>query len=67
MAIETINPATGERSQSYPALTEREIESKLAARAHGEPQLARATIGSATDVLRRAPSCSRRRSSSTAG
>ena len=30
MAIETINPTTGERVQSYPALSEREIESKLA-------------------------------------
>ena len=29
--IETINPATGERVQSYPALTSREIEDRLAA------------------------------------
>ena len=31
MAIETVNPATGERVCSFPALAEREIEDKLAA------------------------------------
>ena len=30
MAIETVNPATGERLRTFPALTEREIEERLA-------------------------------------
>ena len=44
MAIETINPATGKRVQSYPALTEREVENKLAAAHTASLSWRRATI-----------------------
>ena len=54
MAIETINPATGERVQSYPALTEREVETRLAAAHTASLSWGRATIEQRASVLRRA-------------
>jgi succinate-semialdehyde dehydrogenase/glutarate-semialdehyde dehydrogenase len=54
MAIETINPATGERVQSYPALSEREIENKLAAAHTASLTWRPATIQTRVEVLRRA-------------
>jgi succinate-semialdehyde dehydrogenase/glutarate-semialdehyde dehydrogenase len=54
MAIATINPTTGERVCQYPALTDREIEDKLAV-AHRAAQSWRDTpLGERTNVLRRA-------------
>lgn len=54
MAIETINPATGELIQSFPALTEREIESRLAAAHTASLTWRRAALEQRVDVLRRA-------------
>ncbi len=54
MAIETINPATGERVASYPALTAHEIEDRIAA-AHRACGSWRATsIADRIGLLRRA-------------
>jgi len=54
MAIETINPATGERLCQYPALTDREIDDKLDV-AHRAARSWRETpVDERTGVLRRA-------------
>jgi succinate-semialdehyde dehydrogenase/glutarate-semialdehyde dehydrogenase len=50
--IETVNPATGERVQSYPALTSREIEDRLAAAHRASLSWRQAPIGLRADVLR---------------
>src|SRR5262245_48559375 len=52
--IETVNPATGERVQSYPALTSREIEDRLAAAHRASLSWRQAPIALRTDVLRQA-------------
>jgi succinate-semialdehyde dehydrogenase / glutarate-semialdehyde dehydrogenase len=54
MAIETINPATGERVQSYPALTDREVEAKLTAAHTASMTWRAASIEQRVTVLRRA-------------
>ena len=54
MAIETINPATGERVQSYPALTDGEIESKLAAAHSASLSWRHSPMEQRVGVLRRA-------------
>ena len=54
MAIETINPTTGERLHAYPALTDREIDEKLEI-AHRAAKSWRATpIEERVSVVRRA-------------
>src|SRR5947209_784543 len=54
MAIETVNPATGERLRSFPALSNSEIEEKLAL-AHRTARAWRSTpIAERTSVVRRA-------------
>lgn len=54
MAIETINPTTGECVQSFAALTERDIESKLAAAHAASLSWRRTPVTQRADVLRRA-------------
>ena len=54
MAIETINPATGERVQSFAAFTDQEVEDRIAA-AHRASASWRATpLTERTSILRRA-------------
>jgi len=54
VAIETINPATGERVQSFPAFTDQEVEDRIAA-AHRASASWRATpLTERTSILRRA-------------
>jgi len=52
--IETINPVTGECVQSFPALTSREIEDRLAAAHRASLAWRHAPIAQRIDVLRRA-------------
>src|SRR5262245_49676323 len=52
--IETINPATGESVQSFPALTSREIEDRLAAAYRASLAWRQAPIAQRMDVLRHA-------------
>src|SRR5262245_35107186 len=54
VSIETINPATGECVQSFPALTSREIEDRLAAAHRASLAWRQAPIAQRIDVLRRA-------------
>jgi succinate-semialdehyde dehydrogenase/glutarate-semialdehyde dehydrogenase len=54
MAIETINPATGERLCQYPALTDREIDDKLDVAHRAARSWRYAAIEERTSVLRRA-------------
>ena len=54
MAIETVNPTTGECVQSFAALTERDIESKLAAAHAASLSWRRTPVTQRADVLRRA-------------
>ena len=54
MPIETINPVTGECVQSFPALTSREIEDRLAAAHRASLAWRHAPIAQRIDVLRRA-------------
>jgi succinate-semialdehyde dehydrogenase / glutarate-semialdehyde dehydrogenase len=54
MAIETINPATGERLRSFPALTSAEIEDKLAAAHRAAQSWRNAPLAERTNVIRRA-------------
>lgn len=54
MAIETVNPATGERLRSFDALNEREIESKLSAAHTASVTWRRASLEQRTQVLHRA-------------
>ena len=54
MAIETINPATGERVRSYPALTAREIDERLAAAQRAAKSWRIAPVGVRGQVVRRA-------------
>jgi succinate-semialdehyde dehydrogenase / glutarate-semialdehyde dehydrogenase len=52
--IETVNPATGESVQSFPELTAREIEDRLAAAHRASLAWRQAPIAQRADVLRRA-------------
>jgi succinate-semialdehyde dehydrogenase/glutarate-semialdehyde dehydrogenase len=54
VAIETINPATGERLQSYPALTDHEIEDRVATAHRASATWRAAPIDERTSMLRRA-------------
>jgi succinate-semialdehyde dehydrogenase/glutarate-semialdehyde dehydrogenase len=59
--IETINPATGESVQSFPALTSREIEDRLAAAHRASIAWRQAPIAQRIEVLRRAADLLERR------
>ncbi|HEY7394261.1 MAG TPA: aldehyde dehydrogenase family protein, partial [Gemmatimonadaceae bacterium] len=61
MPIETINPATGESVQSFPALTSREIEDRLAAAHRASIAWRQAPIAQRIEVLRRAADLLERR------
>lgn len=54
MAIESINPATGERLQSFPALTDAEIEDRLAIAHRTAASWRAAPIEGRLEVIRRA-------------
>jgi succinate-semialdehyde dehydrogenase/glutarate-semialdehyde dehydrogenase len=54
MAIETVNPATGERIRAFPTLNTREIEDKVAAASRAAKSWRHAPIEERTGVLRRA-------------
>ncbi len=54
MAIETVNPATGERVRSFPALTDREIDDKLAVAERAALSWRRTQIELRASMLRRA-------------
>lgn len=54
MAIETINPATGERIASYPALTDREIEDRVATAYRASASWRATPLAERTSILRRA-------------
>ena len=54
MAIETVNPTTGERLRSFPALTTAEIEDKLAAAHRAAPSWRAAPLAERLSVIRRA-------------
>jgi succinate-semialdehyde dehydrogenase/glutarate-semialdehyde dehydrogenase len=54
MAIETVNPTTGERLRSFPALTPAEIEDKLAAAYRAAPSWRATPLAARVSVVRRA-------------
>ena len=54
MAIETVNPATGERVRSFPALTDREIDDKLAVAERASLSWRRTQIEIRVSMLHRA-------------
>jgi succinate-semialdehyde dehydrogenase/glutarate-semialdehyde dehydrogenase len=54
MAIETVNPTTAERLRTFPALTEHELEDKLALAARVAPTWRETPIARRVEVVRRA-------------
>src|SRR5215212_3209262 len=54
MSIETINPATGERVCTYPTLTDREIEDKLAIADRAARSWLHAPLSERTQIVQRA-------------
>lgn len=54
MAIETINPATGQRVRAYPALTDREIEDRIATAHRASASWRGTPLAERTSILRRA-------------
>src|SRR4051794_17719500 len=54
MAIETVNPATGERLKTFPALTAKEIETKLARAWAARLTWRRVPIAERARIVRRA-------------
>jgi succinate-semialdehyde dehydrogenase / glutarate-semialdehyde dehydrogenase len=54
MAIETVNPATGERVRSFPALSDREIEDKLAAAHRASLSWRRTPVAQRANIVGRA-------------
>ena len=54
MAIETVNPATGERVRSFSALSDREIEDKLAAAHRASIEWRRTPIAERARIVGRA-------------